>query len=68
MIIRDGGVAGVVVRLARGFGEIAVEADGIVAGAAALDVTVAETAAPHAPGRAGIPGRHSRHDRRRRAR
>ncbi len=46
LIVRDGGVPGVVVRLpARGFGEIVVEADGIVAGAAALDVTVAETAA-----------------------
>ncbi len=60
MIIRDGGVAGVVVRLARGFGDIVVEADGIVAGAAALDVTVAETAAAGALGGleflVGIPG------------
>ena len=60
MIIRDGGVAGVVVRLARGFGDIAVEADGIIAGAAALDVTVAETAAAHALAGleflVGIPG------------
>lgn len=60
MIVRDGGVAGVVLRLARGFGDIAVEADGIVAGAAALDVTVAETAAAHALGGleflVGIPG------------
>ena len=45
IIIRDGGIPGVVVRLARGFGAIAVENDGIVAGAAALDVTVAEHAA-----------------------
>ncbi len=46
LIVRDGGVAGVVVRLApRGFGEITVEADGVVAGAAALDATVAEHAA-----------------------
>ncbi len=60
MIVRDGGIAGVTVRLARGFGGVAVEADGIVAGAAALDVTVAETAAAHALGGleflAGIPG------------
>jgi UDP-N-acetylmuramate dehydrogenase len=60
MVIRDGGVAGVVVRLARGFGETTVEADGVVAGAAALDVTVAETAARHALGGleflVGIPG------------
>ncbi len=45
LIIRDGGVHGVVIRLARGFNEITVEADGIVAGAAALDVTVSENAA-----------------------
>lgn len=60
MIVRDGGVAGVVVRLARGFGDIAIEADGIVAGAAALDITVAETAAASALGGleflVGIPG------------
>jgi len=52
MIIRDGGIAGVVLRLARGFGDVVVEADGIIAGAAALDVTVAETAA--AAGLAGL--------------
>jgi UDP-N-acetylmuramate dehydrogenase len=45
LIIRDGGVHGLVVKLARGFGEIVVEEDGIIAGAAALDVTVAEHAA-----------------------
>jgi UDP-N-acetylmuramate dehydrogenase len=52
MIIRDGGIAGVVLRLARGFGDVVVEADGIIAGATALDVTVAETAA--AAGLAGL--------------
>lgn len=52
MIIRDGGIAGVVLRLTRGFGDVVVEADGIIAGAAALDVTVAETAA--AAGLAGL--------------
>ena len=53
LIIRDGGIAGVVLRLARGFGNVVVEADGgIIAGAAALDVTVAETAA--AAGLAGL--------------
>jgi UDP-N-acetylmuramate dehydrogenase len=60
MIIRDGGIGGVTVRLARGFGDVEVEADGIVAGAAALDVTVAETAAARALGGleflVGIPG------------
>jgi UDP-N-acetylmuramate dehydrogenase len=45
LIVRDGGLRGVVIRLARGFGRIVVEADGIIAGAAALDVTVAEHAA-----------------------
>jgi UDP-N-acetylmuramate dehydrogenase len=45
LIVRDGGVAGVVVRLGRGFAGIAVEADGIVAGAAVLDTTLAEQAA-----------------------
>lgn len=52
LIVRDGGVAGVVVRLPSGFARIAVEDDGIVAGAAALDLTVAETAAE--AGRAGL--------------
>ena len=45
LIIRDGGVPGVVIRLTRGFSTIEVEADGIVAGAAALDIMVARAAA-----------------------
>src|ERR1019366_1816328 len=45
LIIRDGGLPGVTIRLARGFSTIAVEADGVIAGAAALDVTVSEHAA-----------------------
>ena len=45
LIIRDGGLPGVTIRLARGFSAIVPEPDGIVAGAAALDVTVAEHAA-----------------------
>jgi UDP-N-acetylmuramate dehydrogenase len=52
MIVRDGGITGVVVRLARGFGDVVVERDGVVAGAAALDATVAEHAA--AAGLAGL--------------
>jgi UDP-N-acetylmuramate dehydrogenase len=60
LIIRDGGIHGVVVKLARGFGEILVEDDSIVAGAAALDVTVAEHAAEAQLGGleflSGIPG------------
>ena len=45
LIIRDGGLPGVTIRLGRGFATITAEADGLVAGAAALDVTVAEHAA-----------------------
>lgn len=45
LIVRDGGLPGVTIRLARGFSTITAEADGIIAGAAALDVTVAEHAA-----------------------
>ncbi|MDQ2801257.1 MAG: UDP-N-acetylmuramate dehydrogenase [Pseudomonadota bacterium] len=45
LIIRDGGLPGVTLRLARGFTAIRTEADGIVADAGALDVTVAEHAA-----------------------
>ncbi len=45
LIVRDGGVRGVVLRLARGFSEIEADGDGVVAGAAALDITVAESAA-----------------------
>jgi len=45
LIVRDGGLPGVTIRLARGFSTISPETDGIVAGAAALDVTVAEHAA-----------------------
>ena len=60
LIVRDGGVHGVVLRLARGFNDVAIEADGIVAGAAALDLTVAEHAAAAGLGGleflSGIPG------------
>jgi UDP-N-acetylmuramate dehydrogenase len=52
LIVRDGGLLGVTIRLARGFNAITVEADGVVAGAAALDATVAEHAA--AAGLAGL--------------
>jgi UDP-N-acetylmuramate dehydrogenase len=46
LIVRDGGMPGVVVRLSpRGFGETTVQGDIVVAGAAALDRRVAETAA-----------------------
>lgn len=52
LVVRDGGIPGVVVRLARGFGAVEVERDGVVAGAAALDAAVAEHAA--AAGLAGL--------------
>src|SRR5262249_43561985 len=46
LIVRDGGLPGVVIRLApRGFGETAAEGDIVSAGAAALDKRVAEAAA-----------------------
>ena len=46
LIVRDGGMAGVVIRLSpRAFGEANVNGDIVTAGAAALDKRVAETAA-----------------------
>ncbi|MGH6769693.1 MAG: UDP-N-acetylmuramate dehydrogenase [Xanthobacteraceae bacterium] len=44
LIVRDGGVAGVVVRLGRGFGEIKVEGERVRAGTAVPDVRVARAA------------------------
>jgi UDP-N-acetylmuramate dehydrogenase len=51
LIVRDGGIAGVTLRLARGFGDVAVDGNGVIAGAAALDANVAEHAA-----QAGLSG------------
>jgi UDP-N-acetylmuramate dehydrogenase len=46
LIVRDGGIPGVVIRLSpRGFGETAIEGNIVTTGAAALDRRVAETAA-----------------------
>lgn len=45
LIVRDGGVRGVVVRLGRGFNGIEVNGDTVTAGAAALDAHVARKAA-----------------------
>jgi UDP-N-acetylmuramate dehydrogenase len=46
MIVRDGGMPGVVIRLSpRGFGATVAEGDSVTAGTAALDKRVAETAA-----------------------
>lgn len=61
LIVRDGGMAGVVIRLSpRGFGETKAEGDTVRAGTAALDKRVAETAAAANVGGLefyfGIPG------------
>jgi UDP-N-acetylmuramate dehydrogenase len=44
LIVRDGGVAGVVIRLGRGFGDVSVEGVNLRAGAAVPDVKVARAA------------------------
>jgi UDP-N-acetylmuramate dehydrogenase len=51
LLVRDGGVPGVVVRLGRGFGDIHVDGMSIRAGGSALDPAVADAAT-----RAGIAG------------
>jgi len=60
LIIRDGGLPGVALRLGGGFGAVQVEADGVIAGAAALDAVVAQHAAAAGLGGleflSGIPG------------
>lgn len=43
-LVRDGGIAGVVIRLGPEFGKIRVQADEIIAGAAAMDLNVARAA------------------------
>lgn len=45
LIVRDGGIPGVVIRLGRGFNEIEITGDRVTAGAAALDAHVARKAA-----------------------
>jgi UDP-N-acetylmuramate dehydrogenase len=45
LIVRDGGIRAVVIRLGRGFNTIAVEGDRVIVGAAALDAHVARRAA-----------------------
>lgn len=60
LLVRDGGVKGVVIRLMRGFAGIAVEGHELIAGAGALDLNVALTARDHALAGleflSGIPG------------
>lgn len=52
LLIRDGGIPGVVVRLRRGFTDITAEDNRIRAGAGALDINVARFARDH--GRSGL--------------
>src|SRR5262245_15491776 len=47
LLVRDGGISGVVVRLLRGFTDVRVEGDRVVSGAGALDLNVALTARDH---------------------
>jgi UDP-N-acetylmuramate dehydrogenase len=60
LLVRDGGIRGVVIRLMRGFTAIAVEDNEVVAGAGALDLNIALTARDHAltglEFLSGIPG------------
>jgi UDP-N-acetylmuramate dehydrogenase len=60
LIVRDGGIAGVVIRLGRGFNDIVADEDIVKAGTAALDKRVAEAAAAAGIGGLefyfGIPG------------
>src|SRR6266568_110798 len=51
LLVRDGGIAGVTIRLGRGFAEVKAGTDEVTAGAGALDLNVALTAAE-----AGIAG------------
>lgn len=60
LLVRDGGIPGVVIRLGRAFAEIRAEGDRIVAGAGALDLNVAMAARDAGLGGleflSGIPG------------
>jgi len=60
LLVRDGGIRGVVIRLMRSFTAVAVEGNEVVAGAGALDLNVALTARDHALAGleflSGIPG------------
>lgn len=60
LLVRDGGIPGVVIRLGRAFAEIRIEADRVIAGAAALDLNVALAARDGGLGGleflSGIPG------------
>jgi UDP-N-acetylmuramate dehydrogenase len=51
LLVRDGGVPGVVIRLGGPFATVAVQGDRVISGAGALDINVAQTAA-----QAGLAG------------
>jgi UDP-N-acetylmuramate dehydrogenase len=60
LLVRDGGIPGVTIRLGRGFAEVMPEGDEVTTGAGALDMNVALTAAQAGIGGleflSGIPG------------
>jgi UDP-N-acetylmuramate dehydrogenase len=60
LLVRDGGVPGVVIRLGRPFADVAVKGDQVYAGAGALDTNVAENCAQAGLGGleflSGVPG------------
>ncbi|MCW5747946.1 MAG: UDP-N-acetylmuramate dehydrogenase [Alphaproteobacteria bacterium] len=60
LLVRDGGIPGVVIRLLRGFTDIVIDRTRVVAGAGALDLNVALTARDHALAGleflSGVPG------------
>ena len=60
LLVRDGGIPGVTIRLGRGFAETVPEGDAVTTGAGALDINVALTAAQAGIGGleflSGIPG------------
>lgn len=47
LLVRDGGIPGVTIRLGRGFSDINIDGHTLQAGAAALDVNIARSAAGH---------------------
>lgn len=60
LLVRDGGIRGVIIRLGKGFSDISYQNDALVCGAGVLDRNVALTAQKHALANmeflAGIPG------------
>ena len=60
LLVRDGGLKGVVIRLGRGFANIKIDGDKVISGAASMDVNVANFAAENGIGGleflVGVPG------------